>query len=287
MRVCGFTFVRNGVTFDYPFVESLRSLLPLCDEVIVAVGDSDDDTLQRVEALADPKIRILHTVWDPSRRSGGLILSDQTNLALDRVNGDWGIYLQADEILHEKDYPAISAAMAAALPDRKIEGLLFRYVHFYGSYRYVGNSRRWYRREIRIVRPGTGVRSWGDAQGFRVDGRKLRVRLIDADVYHYGWVKPPEIQQRKQKHFNKLWHPDSWVDSHVPDVPHFDYSNGGRLKAFEGTHPSVMADRVRREDWKFDYDPGKVRQAPGEAMLDWIERRSGVRLAEYRNYTLL
>ena len=287
MRVCGFTFVRNGVLFDYPFIESIQSLLPLCDQVFVAVGDSDDDTMTRIQALADARIEIIPTTWDPSLRTQGLILSQQTNIALARADGDWAVYLQADEVLHEKDYDRIRAAMHENLPDARVEGLLFRYLHFYGSYGYVGNSRRWYRREIRVVRPGIGVRSWGDAQGFRIDNRKLRVRLVDADVYHYGWVKTPQAQQRKQRQFNRLWHSDDWVERNVPDSTEFDYSTGGRLRPFEGVHPSVMVRRIQRQNWTFSYDPHRVRQRPGEALLDWIERHTGWRPAEYRNYTLL
>ena len=120
-------------------------------------------------------------------------------------------------MLHEKEIPTIKEAMFYYKDTNAVEGFLFNYKHFYGSYNYIGNSRRWYRREIRIVRPNIGIRSWGDAQGFRINGKKLHVKLIDASIYHYGWVKPPEIQQLKQKTFNKLWHSDEWIDQHIGD----------------------------------------------------------------------
>ncbi|MGB2867169.1 MAG: glycosyltransferase family 2 protein [Bacteroidota bacterium] len=287
MTVSGFSFVRNGITFDYPFVESISSLLPLCDEFVIAVGKSQDETLDRIHSLKSPKLKIIETVWDDTLRSGGSILAQQTNRALDHVKGDWAIYLQADEVLHENDLQIIRTSMEESLNDKRVEGLLFGYRHFYGSYNYVGDSRRWYRREVRAIKPSNGVRSWGDAQGFRIGGRKLTVRLIPATVYHYGWVKPPAIQQLKQKQFNKLWHSDEWVQQNVAATEDYDYSNGGRLARFEGTHPAVMQKRVEHADWDFRYDPSKVRQPFGEALLDWIERRSGYRLAEYRNYNLI
>jgi len=287
MKVSGFTFVRNGVKYDYPFLESIDSLLPLCDEVVIAVGKSEDDTLDRIKSLHSAKIRILETIWDESIRKGGTILSQQTNLALDHIVGDWAIYLQADEILHEKDYEVINEAMVRYKDDKAVEGLLFNYKHFYGSYDYVGDSRRWYRREIRIVRPNIGIRSWGDAQGFRINNNKLHVKLIDAAVHHYGWVKPPDIQQLKQKTFNKLWHSDEWVNQHVGEASEYNYLQGGILKVFDGTHPNVMKERIRRQSLCFKYDPSKIQRPLKEIILHFVESKFGWRIGEYKNYIMI
>jgi hypothetical protein len=287
MRICGFSIVRNAVTFDYPLRESISSLLPLCDEVVIAVGTSNDGTLDLLQSLHSKKLRILPTVWDDSIRSGGKILSQQTDIALGALSGDWGIYLQGDEVLHENDAPVIRAALESAALDSEVDGLLFDYLHFYGSYRYVGDSRRWYRREVRAIKLGRGVHSWGDAQGFRIGNRKMRVRRCAATVYHYGWVKPPKVQQLKQRQFNRLWHSDDWVDHHVPDLPEFDYATGGRLRPFEGSHPAVMKDRVAGQQWGFSYDASRVHQSVTEAFLDWIERRTRIRLFEYKNYEIV
>jgi hypothetical protein len=287
MKVSGFTFVRNGVKFDYPFLESIQSLLAVCDEVVVAVGQSEDTTLECIKSLHSPKIIILETVWDESIRSGGAILSQQTNLALDQLSGDWALYLQADEVLHEKDHRAIKEAMECYKTTREVEGLLFQYKHFYGSYEYLGDSRRWYRREIRIVRPKSGVRSWGDAQGFKMNGRKLHVKLIDAAIYHYGWVKPPDIQQRKQRTFNTLWHSNDWVEQHVGTAHEYNYKQGGKLAIYKGTHPALMADRVQKQNWSFQYDPLKVQQPLKEIILDAVEKRCGWRIGEYKNYIMI
>lgn len=287
MKICGFTFVRNGVLYDYPFLESIRSLLPLCDELIVAVGKSEDNTLEQIESIRSPKIRIIKTIWDDGLRESGSILSQQTNIALDQVSGDWAFYLQADEVLHEKDYPAIKDAMFEFQNRNEIEAILFNYRHFYGSYDYIGDSRRWYRREIRIIRPSKKVCSWGDAQGFRIEGRKLQVKLINASIYHYGWVKPPEIQQLKQKYFNKLWHSDDWVENNVGEAAVYDYSKGGKLKLFDGTHPAVMNDRVKNQYWQFRYEQEKVSQPFKERLLDSIEKKLGWRIGEYKNYKII
>lgn len=287
MKVSGFTFVRNGVKYDYPFIESISSLLPICDEIVIAIGQSEDDTLKRIKSLHSPKIRILETVWDESIRKGGKILSQQTNLVLDQVTGDWAIYLQADEVLHEQDYLAINEAMLRYKDAKEVEGFLFDYKHFYGSYNYVGNSRRWYRREIRIVRPNIGIRSWGDAQGFRINGQKLHVKLVDAVIYHYGWVKPPDIQQLKQKTFNKFWHSDKWIDQYVGAASEYNYMHGGKLTIFGGKHPAIMKKRIRKQNWIFNYNPMKVKQPLKEKILDNIESQCGWRIGEYKNYIMI
>ncbi|MBI3579857.1 MAG: glycosyltransferase family 2 protein [Ignavibacteriales bacterium] len=287
MKISGFSFVRNAVTFDYPFLESISSILPLCDEFVIAVGKSSDDTLQKLESLNSPKIKLIETVWDESLRTGGEILAQQTNIALDHVSGNWAFYLQADEVVHENDFKKIRDAMVEYYGDKRVEGILFSYKHFYGSYRYIGTSRQWYRNEIRIVRTGIGVRSWGDAQGFRIDGRKLRVKPVDSTIYHYGWVKPPEKQQAKQQSFNRLWHSDGWVKQHVGASSQFDYNNGTKLTRFTDSHPAVMQGRIKNEHWNFEYDASKVKEPLKDKVLDWIEAKTGMRIGEYRNYDLI
>ena len=287
MKVTGFTLIRNGVQFDYPFLESIQSLLPLCDQVIIAVGQSEDATLEYLHSLPAPQVQIVETIWNDSLRKGGSILAQQTNIALSQTSGDWAIYLQADEILHEDDYPIIRESMERYKDDREVEGLLFHYKHFYGSYDYIGDSRRWYRHEIRIVRPNRSVESWGDAQGFRIGGRKLRVKLIPATIHHYGWVKPPEIQQHKQKSFNRFWHTDDWVKHHVGEMAEYDYQQGGKLEPFTGSHPAVMKERIRNQNWSFRYDQKKVHKPLKERLLDGIEARCGWRIGEYQNYVII
>lgn len=287
MTVSGFTFIRNGVRFDYPFLESIHSLLPLVDEFVIAVGDSDDGTRDRLSAIHSPKIRLIDTVWDPDERQGGTILAQQTNIALGQTTGDWAFYLQGDEVLHEADWDIIQSGLAQAHSDERIEGILFDYVHFYGSYDWVGNSRRWYRREVRLIRNRIGVRSWGDAQGFRREGKKLKVCHLPATIFHYGWVKPPKAQQDRLRSFHGLWHADEWVKNKVGGGSEYSYADGGRLRRFQGTHPAVMSERAARQDWKFEYDPLRTRIRPKDRLLDAVEDLTGYRVGEYRNYELL
>lgn len=289
MKVAGFTIVRNALKFDYPAAEAIRSILPVCDAVYVAVGDSEDETLELIQNIDSEKIKIVKTRWDMSLREGGKVLAVETNKAFDAIapEYDWCFYIQADEVMHEKYVEPVKKAMQRFWSEPEVEGLLFKYRHFYGSYDYVGSSRRWYRREVRIVRNNKAIQSYKDAQGFRLAGRKLRVKLINAEIYHYGWVKPPEKQQEKQKHFNKFWHSDEKVKKMVGNADAFDYSEIDVLEKFEGTHPRVMKPRIKAKNWTFDYDISKADMSLKDALLYQIEKHTGLRIGEYKNYKLI
>lgn len=286
MKVAGFTFIRNAVKFDYPIVEAIQSILPICDEFIVAVGQSEDDTLQLIQAIENPKIRIIETVWDDSLREGGRVLAAETDKAFQAISADtdWCFYIQGDECVHEKYLPSIKKGMEDHLQNHKVEGLLFDYLHFYGSYDYVGTSKRWYRHEIRIVRNLKEIKSYRDAQGFRISNRKLNVKSINASIYHYGWVKHPGKQQEKAKSFNKYWHDDRWMEQNIPDVSEFDYSNVDGLKKFLGSHPKVMQNRINNINWKFTFDPTQKKISMKYRFVEFVERIFGYRIGEYKNY---
>jgi glycosyltransferase involved in cell wall biosynthesis len=251
MKVSGFTFVRNGVKLDYPFIESIRSLLPLVDELIVNVPESEDDTLARVRAIGDRKLSVFESDWDETLREGGRILSLQTNRALERCSGDLAFYLQADEVLHEGDYPAVRAAMRlyAGRPD--IDGLTFRFVHFEGGFNSVNPFR--YRKQVRIVRRDGSVRSAGDACGFeRTDGRKLRTRDIRARVFHYGWARPPERMLEKNRELERFYHQDDYIERKYGGKRRHDYGDLAVCLPFRGSHPKVMSGRIAAAGWQLE-----------------------------------
>ena len=285
MKVSGFTFIRNAVLYDYPIIESINSILPLCDEVVVAVGKSDDDTLGLIQSIDSAKIKIIETEWDLSLREGGQVLAVETNKAFAAVaqDSDWCFYIQGDEVVHEKYHSTIRKAMNEYKDHKNVEGLLFKYLHFYGSYSFVGDSRKWYRREIRIVKNNKDISSYKDAQGFRINGDKLRVKEIEAYIYHYGWVKPPEQQSAKIKNFQKHWYDDDYIKEKKPNEA-FDYSTIDSLKKFDGTHPKVMQDRIKRVNWNFDFDPSKKNFGLKNKFLYSLEKLTGWRPGEYKNY---
>jgi glycosyltransferase involved in cell wall biosynthesis len=289
MKVSGFTFIRNAIKLDYPIVEAIQSILPICDEVVVAVGNSDDETLALVKDI-DPKIRILETIWDDSLREGGQVLAVETDKAFKAISKDcdWAVYIQGDEVMHEGYHGNILKAMKQYVNDDNVDGLLFKYHHFYGSYDYIGDAIQWYPKEIRIVKNNPNIYSFGDAQGFKKGaGEKLNVADIDAYIHHYGWVKSPEAMQRKQETFHKLWHDDNWVEKNVIKATEFDYSEIQALWKFTGTHPIVMQKRINEKGWKFDHDISRNTFSFKEKFKKWAQKITNKPLGEYQNYIVV
>ena len=290
MKVSGFTIIRNAIKYDYPIVEAILSVLPLCDEMIVSVGDSEDGTLELIRDIASTKIKIIQSVWDDSKRQGGTTFAIETDKAFQAVSedSDWAFYIQADEIVHEKYYSAIISSLLQFKDDVRVEALLFHYTHFYGSYDYVGDSWQWYRREIRIVKNDKSIFSYRDAQGFRkLPNEKLKVKLIDAHIYHYGWVKDPRTMQKKVEGYFKYYYTDEEIRANVAMADEYDFKKIDSLTLFEGTHPAVMAGRIKRLNWKFDHDISKKQFHTKEKIKRFIKKMTGLRIGEYRNYKLI
>lgn len=287
MRISGFTFVRNAIDLYYPVVESITSILPICDEFIVAAGDSTDGTTELIRSIGDPKIKIIDTIWDRSQFVGGATNAQQTNIALNACTGDWAFYVQADEVVHEDDLPVLVESMRNALDDRRVEGLLFDYLHFYGDYDHCQISHGWYRREVRVVRAGIGVQSWRSAQGFRRNAEKLHVSASGGRIFHYGWVRPPQRMTRKTHSFVTLHRGQQAADASIPDRDsEFDYGRMYGRVPFTQSHPAVMRARIAAKDW--EVRPGKSIQRHDKLsirLLTFLEQRIlGFYLGENRNY---
>jgi glycosyltransferase involved in cell wall biosynthesis len=291
MKVSGFSFVRDAIRLDYPIVEAITSILPICDEFWVSVGISEDGTVDAIRGIGDPRIHIIENNWDPKYFVHGAINAQQTNMALSRCTGDWCFYLQADEVVHEKYLPVITAALNRSLSDSRVEGLLFDYIHFWGSYETYQKAHGWYRHEVRVIRNGLGIESWKSAQGFRRHGKKIRVVPSGGAIYHYGWVRHPRLMKRKQIALDSLHHDHQWVNQRHPDKESsFQYGSLKHLAPFTGTHPQVMRSRISRKDWSVEKVPGiKHRHNRlGNRILSFVENRilHSV-LGEYKNYVLI
>jgi hypothetical protein len=286
VRVSGFTIVRNAIKLDFPVEASIRSILPICDELIVNVGRSEDDTLDLVRSINDPRIRILETEWDMSRRN--TVLGHETHRAMRACAHPWGVYIQADEVLHEQGAEVLAKAIQGADEDPRVEGLLVRYIHFYGGFDMVATHRRWYRREVRAVRlaPELDIRPYQGAQGFRVgpDHRKIRARLTSAEMFHYGWARPAQAL-REKRDVGRTMYPWRNADESLPLLA---WMPG--LQRFKGTHPAAARDWIAARS----FDPERV---IGPRRFRWrflryyvstaIERLTGARMFEFRNYTIV
>lgn len=295
MRISGISIVKDGVTLDYPFIESIKSALPMVDEFVVVVGASDDGTREKVSQIGSDKIQIIDTVWDPALRSGGQILAQQTNVGLRAATGDWAMYLQADELLHEKDHVRIREAAEQYQNDPSVDGLLFDYHAFWG-YDHTVISRRTYRREIRMVKLTDKVHSYKDAQGFRNypndnsianghPGNKLRViHLHGPHIYAYGRVRDAKMELKKVKHIARYWHDDTWIEKRYESVEEWDYSSVDIIKPFKSDeHPSAIV--ARRTASQLRIQPGTPKfNSLRHRLLHLAEKHTGWRIGEYRNY---
>ncbi len=291
MKVAGFTFIRNAVKYDFPVMESISSVLPLCDTFYVAVGQSEDHTLELIRSIPGDKIRIIETVWDDRLTAGGAVYASETNKAMDAIpeEYDWCFYIQGDEVLHEKYVEPVQRAMEKWLTYPEVEGLLFGYRHFYGNYDYVGDSRHWYRNEVRVIRNDKSIRSYRDAQGFRKEGRKIRVAPAQAEIYHYGWVRHPRYMQQKIDAVRRYYGEISPEEASVMAAKQeFDYNGHyDALALFSGTHPEVMKDRIKRLNWSVEPDLRKKNMSLRYRLLYGFEKLTGIRPFEFRNYRII
>jgi glycosyltransferase involved in cell wall biosynthesis len=282
MRIVGCSLVANALKLDFPILEAIGSILPLCDELIVNVGPSDDGTLDLVRGLGEPRLRIIEGHWDQSL--GSAMLAVETQRTLNEARGDWAIYIQADEILHEDGVEPLRRAIHQAADDRRVEGLLVDFMHFYGTPEWIGASRSWYRREVRAVRLDAGLESRGDAQGFRsAGGRRVQARSSGATYYHYGWARPLDALRIKQATDDRLYHGGGGKRSPLGARLPADVG----LRRFAGPHPASM------ESWMA---ARRSRMSPGFSPRRWdlrrlsllaslgIERLTGWRPFEYKNY---
>ena len=290
MKITGLTIIKNAIINDYPIVEAITSILPIVDEMIVSVGDSEDDTESLIKQIASPKIKIVYSTWDKSIRKGGSVLAVETNKALQHVSKDtdWIFYIQGDEVVHEKYHTGILESANMFLNDQKVEGLLFNYLHFYGTYDYVGDSRKWYNVETRIIRNNRNILSYKDAQGFRKGKQKILVAKIDAFIYHYGWVKNPVQMKIKQKNVAEFWSEDEEaLAAYRNSEDFFDFNEFDSIKLFNGTHPHAMQKRIDQKNWDITLDVRKKKMKKKYLILYWIEKLTGLRLFTFTNHKII
>ena len=308
MKISGFTFIKNASIYDFQLEESLRSVLPLVDELIVVAGDSEDDTNARLEAMACDKIKVVHTVWDFDKYPhGGQQYAYQTDLALKGCSGDWCVYIQSDEVLHEQSIEPIRKACQYYLHDHEVEGFVLPFTHIYGDYRrYIDALHFAYPREVRVVRRREDIHSWGDAQTFRVmpdfdykdyaqeEGtRRLRcVELPEARMFHYGWSRDPRRMAGKLNAAYRFYHPDAPQQALVEGVDFYDYGNLSRFPLYKGSQPAEMAERIERMDWahlvRYKGPNAKMRKKFGfkYRIINFLEKAmgGGRRIGGFRTY---
>jgi hypothetical protein len=313
MKISGFTFVRNAEKLFIPAVEAISSILPIVDEFVVAVGRSEDGTRDLIASIPSPKIRIIDTEWETSEYPKNTVFARETDKAKAACTGDWLFYMQCDEVLHEKYLPIVKDYLTRYIHDVEVEGFIFKYKHFWGDFGHYNNSHVFYDYEIRIIRNLPEIRSWKDAQSFRKftqfdgsyeayeqqGGTKLKVVNLPAEIYHYGWVRPPALMMKKSKVSSISYRGAAATEAKFSQYAEaFDYGPLGALPCFSDQHPKVMAEWIKRFDWKGELNYGKnfphvAHPEKHERLkyrwLSWIENRllGGRRIGAFKNYSIL
>jgi len=298
MKISGYGYVRNGFLYGVPFLESIQSVLSICNEFIAVVGDSTDGTREAIESLNDPKIKIIDTIWDDNLKLHGKIFAQQSNIGLDHVTGDWVFHIQADEVIHENDLPKILENIKKYHQHKEVEGFLQPFIHFWGDYNHIRNSRAVHKNEIRIFKNNPKIRSYIDSQGFRKfnskggyetgseRGEKLKVLKLDAPIYHYNAVRSRKNMSLKAKNFNYYYgHEKDKLEEQPKEE--FNYHIVDRVTKFLGTHPKVMTEAIARHDFIFEHDKSQAIWDKKDKLVQPLEDLLKIRIGEYKNYILL
>lgn len=314
MKISGFTMIKNATKLYFPIKQSIESILPIVDEFVVALGDCDEDdkTIEEIKSIKSDKIKIINTVWDINKYANGTENAHQTDIAKEACTGDWLFYLQADEVVHEKYLPVIKSACEKYLNDKKVEGFLFNYKHFWGDYNHYHIAHNWYPKEIRIIRNYKDIHSWESAQSFRripnFDGKnyrqqlgtyKLKVVNIDAEIFHYGWVRPPKLMTKKKFALDTIHKGEEGALKANKNVPEaFTYGPLGDLPVYNGTHPKVMEEWIAKFNWKDQLNYSKETKPEEELhrhnkvrtkFTTFVEQKilGGKQVGGFKNYVLL
>ena len=311
MKISGFTFLRNTSKLYYPILESIQSALPIVDEFVIALGkgDDDDDSEAKIRSLQSGKIKIIYTEWDTEKYPQGMEHAHQTDIAKEACSGDWLLYLQGDELIHEQDYNEIKTKCKQYLNNSNVDGFLFNYFHFYGDYGHYFRDHCWYPYEIRIVRNEPQIHSFESAQSFRripnFDGisyrskewtSKLNVIKLNASIYHYGWVRPPKLMRKKRLYFSNTHRGKTATKTEYKKyAAEYDYGRMDYCLVFKQSHPKFMKQKITELDWQKSLrfsGPNVIGRPEAKherlkyRLIVWIERTffGGKVLGGHKNY---
>ena len=248
MKVSAFTFIKNGQILGYPFLQSIQSVLPIVDEFVINVGESEDDTLMFIESISNPKIRIINSKWNDSMQDRGYVYGQQKMISQFNCTGDWAFYIEGDEIYHENDLEQIKSSMHKHLLDPGVEALVFDFYHFYGNANTYLNSPGWYRSEARIIK--NSVRSYAPDGLFWLvldgnkKGRYPRAKHTGVPCYHYGWVRSEEQMNLKSQKVQRYW------GKRHTNV-NYSHIDPMILKEFKGSHPKIIREWLPKDKGVF------------------------------------
>jgi len=285
MKVSAFTFIKNGQILGYPFIQSIQSILPIVDEFVINVGESEDDTLKLIQGIKDSKIRIIESKWNDNMHDRGYVYGQQKMIAQFNCTGDWAFYIEGDEVYHEDDLDKIRASMQAHVDNPEVEALVFDFYHFYGNVNSYLDSPGWYRSEARIIK--NSVRSYAPDGLFWLvldsnkKGRYPKAKHTGAHCYHYGWVRSEEQMNLKSEKVQQYW---------GGEPAKIDYSQMDQsiIKEFIGTHPKIVQSWLPKDIgvYKTDSSYQLTKKQKKHRLMLKIEKLLGLDLSK-KHYKLL
>lgn len=257
MNISAFTLIKNAEKFQFPVIESINSLLPAVDHYLVNVGDSETHDLLFREFRNEPKVRLITFDWG-GKEKGTSFISEQTNLIMNAIGTDYAFYLQADEVIHERDLYRIPSFIKECEKEDRL-GITLKYLHFAGDPNHVFKTYEdggdFYDRELRIFRNTGELVSFGDGQSFSsltngyfdprgpqpVLHQKERFLDSDIEVFHYSYLRDRKKLLEKKKYleeFYKISEPDR--KENIPEDENGYFIDPEKTKEFKGSHPNVM-----------------------------------------------
>jgi hypothetical protein len=271
-KSCALFRAANLIIMDYPFAEALENALAVCDEAVIVVSDSEDDTADWVMDL-----QVYHG-WERVAVAYQQFHYDRHwqqrwwEFAASLTDAEWLMYHDADEVFHEDDIPVIRSQMTR--PEIKL--ICFPYTHFYMTPSY---TRNFYPYHTRLGRRSAGYRmqNWctDGTPNFPacqmvtgVDGLEAHNQrgdhvayMTERPFYHYSWARHPRALALSQaKH--KAWYTadgNGLADGRLPEVEPHDFRTEfprqamlGNLKPYDGKRPSIMEEweREHAEVWQ-------------------------------------
>jgi len=256
MSLGGNVCIRDGNRLDYPWRESIESLLPVCDLVVVCDASSTDGTLEEIRAWCErePKLRLCCYPWtDPKGDIEFWV--NWLNFCREHVPCTHHIQLDADEVLDERSYPAVRE-YARDAPGHTVR---CKRLNFWRDHRHLIPHGVCLGHEVIRLAP---QRMWLPSDGAHPKGIEAVMMAVNSriTVFHYGFLRNPDAYFAKSKLLHSYFFGS--YDKRLVDAES-DTANGGswmeairdvewinRLVPYDGPHPAVAHQWLRQHGFE-------------------------------------
>lgn len=240
----GFVCVRNAVKFDYCVEEAVKSLIPVCDEVVISYGgvygEEDDGTLEIVKGLVkmDSRVRAVWYDW-PNPERNIHWWTTWLNHARERLLYDTMLGLDSDEVLDPAGYNQIRAMTSTGC------SALFHRLNFWKDPQHLAPENRVCGTQVARLGP-TSAWMCSD-EPFPAVNPNIRTKaepFPSLRIFHYGFLRKPDAFVKKADAIQNMFFgsTDARLAEQVAKGQRWDerdYFDGESLRKFDGQHPEV------------------------------------------------